>query len=77
MNWFKQLVSDGEQPSTTRILLLIIVLVWAVLSIRQNTIVIPDGRVIGFFGTLFGAKLGQSALENFSPPSPKPETKTP
>ena len=73
MNWLKQLVSDGDQPSTMRVLLLIVVLVWAILCLRQNTFVVPDVRVIGFLGTLFGAKVGQSFSENFSAGKPQPQ----
>lgn len=68
MSWLKQLLSDGEQPSTMRVLLLVIVLVWAVLCIRQNTFVVPDMKVIGFLGTLLGAKTLQSFSENLSAP---------
>jgi hypothetical protein len=66
MNWLKQLVSDGEQPSTMRVLLLIVVLVWAILCIRQNTFVVPDMKVIYFLGTMFGGKAAQSFAENLS-----------
>jgi len=78
MNWFKQLVSDGKHPSTLRVILLIVILVWAVLCIRQNTFVVPDVKVIGFIGTLLGGKVAQSFSENLggnktentNPPTP-------
>lgn len=76
MNWLKQLVSDGEQPSTMRVMLIIIVLTWAVISIRSNTLVVPDVKVIGFLGTLLGVKSAQSFAENIGrpvlPPNDKP-----
>lgn len=68
MNWLKQLVSDGEQPSTMRVMLLIVMLVWAVLCIRQNTFVVPPMDAVKFLGTIFGAKVGQSFAENFRAP---------
>ena len=71
MNWFKQLVSDGEQPSTLRIILLIVILVWAVLCIRSNTFVVPDIKVIGFIGTLLGGKVTQSFSENIAGNKPQ------
>jgi hypothetical protein len=77
MNWFKGLVSDGEHPSTMRVMLLIVVLTWSVISIRQNALYVPDMNVVKFLATIFGAKAGQSAIENFasrSPAAPKTET---
>jgi hypothetical protein len=77
MNPFRQLISDGAgELSTMRVMSLAVVvpvmIVWTVLSIRQNTFIVPDAKIITLVGTAMGSKALQSFSENFSP-----ATKTP
>lgn len=44
-------------------------IVWAILSIRQNTMIVPDAKLITLIGTVIGGKVAQSFSENFSPPT--------
>ncbi len=75
MNFLKQLISDGEMPSTTRVLALVVVvpimIVWTVLCIRQGQFIIPDTKIILLVATAVGGKTLQSFAENLKPqPSP-------
>jgi uncharacterized membrane-anchored protein len=71
MNWLKQLVSDGQQPSTYRLLMFVVivpmVIVWMVISIRTNTFATPDPRVLAFIASLFGGKVLQAFAESKTP----------
>jgi hypothetical protein len=70
MNASKQLISDGEQPSTMRVLALIVVVpvmvVWTVLCIKKGEFIIPDARIITLIVSVFGSKAIQSFAENIS-----------
>lgn len=67
MNRLLQLIGDGEQPSTMRVLVLVIVvpimLVWAVLCLRQNTFIVPDWKVVSLIITGVAGKWLQSTSE--------------
>jgi hypothetical protein len=90
MNPWKQLISDGEQPSLMRVIALIVVVcvvppmmvVWVILSLRQNAFVVPPAGFITLLSVVFGAKSFQSFAENFTgihfslPPVPQPTTTT-
>ncbi len=61
-----------------------VMIVWTVLSIRQNTFIIPDTKIITLIGTAMGGKALQSFSENFSgvvrpslPPQPTTQAGTP
>lgn len=79
MTWLKQLISDGEQPSTGRVIVLTIVLpimgVWMFLSIRKGEFVaIPWQTLAALLGAVLG-KTGQSFAEAIT--TPAENTKTP
>jgi hypothetical protein len=62
MNFLKQLIGDGDQPSTMRVIVLAIVLpvmfVWAWLCIKKGEFIAPPWEIIA---TLVAAVLGKSA----------------
>jgi hypothetical protein len=71
MNKLVELISDGTgAPSTMRVMSLLIVVpvmvVWTVLSIRQNTFVPIDGTTL----TLVGFALGGKSLQSFAEKDP-------
>jgi len=71
MNPFKQLISDDSgAPSTMRVMGLIVVapfmIVWAVLSIKTGTLIIPDAKLVMLVGSAFAGKSAQSLFENFT-----------
>lgn len=74
MIWLKQLVSDGEMPSTTRLIGLVLfvpyAIVWTVLCIRQNQIIPPDTRIVILFVSWMTGKATQSFAENRSQTPP-------
>jgi hypothetical protein len=82
MKFLQQLISDGEMPSTMRVLALVVVVpvmvVWSVLCIKQNTFIIPDGKIVMLVVTAIGGKFLQSVQENSSdePQNPEPKTKS-
>lgn len=82
MNPLRQLISDGDgQLSTMRAINFIVVVpvmvVWTVLSIRQNTFIIPDAKIITLLATTIGGKALQSFSENFSPAALRPSQPQP
>lgn len=72
MNLLKQLISDGEMPSTMRVMTLAIVLpvmlVWTILCIRQNAFVAIPVELIGLLVAALGAKAAQSKFEQTPAP---------
>lgn len=73
MNYLKQLISDGEQPSTGRVLVLAIVIpimiVWIVLCIRKGEfITIPWQMIAAVISAVLG-KSAQSFAEALQPSS--------
>lgn len=74
MNLLRQLISDGEMPSTMRVLVLIVVvpvmIVWTVLSIKTGQFIVPDAKIIGLLISALGAKSLQSFAE-------RPQVSTP
>lgn len=74
MNKLLQLIGDGEQPSTLRVAVLIIIApvmtVWTVLSIKQNQFIIPDAKILA----LVVSALGSKALQAFAERDPKIQT---
>jgi hypothetical protein len=75
VNPFKQLISDeGGAPSTMRVMGLVVVLfvippmmvVWVILSLRQNAFVVPPSGFITLLSVVFGTKSLQSLAENFT-----------
>jgi hypothetical protein len=67
MKLLQQLISDGEMPSTMRVLALAVVvpvmLVWSVLCIKQNTFIVPDWKIVAMVISAFGSKSLQSLFE--------------
>jgi hypothetical protein len=89
MNSLKQLISDGEQPSTMRVMGLVVVVpfmvVWSVLCIKTGTLIIPDTKLVMLVASAFAGKSVQSLFENFTGvhislppavPAPVPQTTT-
>lgn len=68
MKALQQLISDGEQPSTMRVLALIVVvpvmIVWTVLCIKQGQFIVPDAKIVTLIVSAFGGKALQSLFEN-------------
>ena len=67
MKFLQQLVSDGEMPSSLRVMALIVVvpvmIVWTVLCIKQGSFIVPDTKILVMLGTAFGGKTLQSFAE--------------
>jgi ABC-type phosphate transport system permease subunit len=76
MNLLKQLISDGEMPSTMRVLVLLIVgsimIVWTVLSIKRGEFVPFPVEQTSLVIAALGAKAWQARSEN--PAQPQPPT---
>lgn len=72
-NFLQQLISDGEQPSTYRVAMLLVIapvmIVWMVLSIKRGEFLPIDWQLVSLLATAFGGKVLQSFSEN-KPPTP-------
>lgn len=68
MNVIKQLISDGEMPSTMRVLVLLIVapimIVWAALCIKRGEFIAIPMEQASLIGAALAAKWGQVRIEN-------------
>lgn len=78
-NFLQQLISDGEQPSTYRVAMLLVIapvmIVWMVLSIKRGEFLALDWQIISLLATAFGGKVLQSFSERQTPtPIPEPRT---
>lgn len=80
MNWLKQLTSDGELPSTGRVIALIIVvpimIVWTLLSLRRGDFIVPDLKIISLLVAAISGKTLQSFAEAITPSQTKPTAVT-
>lgn len=76
-NILLQLIGDGEQPSTMRVMTLLVVVpvmvVWTVLCIKTGQLIVPDAKFITLISAALGSKALQSLAENLpQAPSPAP-----
>jgi hypothetical protein len=82
MNLLKQLISDGEMPSTMRVMGLLIVapvmIVWAILCIKRGEFIPMPMELVSIIIAALGAKAWQARSENSgSPAQPQPSTPNP